>query len=102
MDPTVRSGLRDAAERLGIPAIEMPSGAGHDAAAFGAAGVSTGMIFIRNPNGSHNPDEAMSLSDFKKAADVLSNFLLERARSDERREGKGCISTVRFRWSPIH
>ena len=41
--------------------------------------VPSGMIFVRNRNGSHNPDEAMSLADFQKAADVLSNFLVGRA-----------------------
>src|SRR3546814_17178905 len=26
----------------------------------------------------------------------------DRARSEERRVGKECVSTVRFRWSPLH
>lgn len=79
MDPEIRSGLKNVVDRLGIPATEMPSGAGHDAAAFRAAGVRTGMIFIRNPNGSHNPDEAMDIADFQKAADVLTNYIAEQA-----------------------
>lgn len=79
MDPGIRAGLKAVAERLGLAVAEMPSGAGHDAAAFAAAGVSTGMIFIRNPNGSHNPHEVMEMADFGAAADLLANFLFERA-----------------------
>ena len=40
------------------------SGAGHDAALFAGAGIASGMLFIRNQNGSHNPNEAMRLDDF--------------------------------------
>jgi hypothetical protein len=38
-------------------------------------GVSTGMIFIRNQNGSHNPDEHMDFADFCCAADVLTKWV---------------------------
>ena len=44
--------------------FEMASGAGHDAAVFAKMGIPTGMIFVRNDHGSHNPDEAMALDDF--------------------------------------
>src|SRR3989475_4139317 len=44
--------------------FEMASGAGHDAAVFTKVGIPSAMIFVRNENGSHNPDEAMSLEDF--------------------------------------
>ena len=44
--------------------LEMPSGAGHDAAVFAEAGIPSAMIFVRNDHGSHNPDEAMALEDF--------------------------------------
>jgi N-carbamoyl-L-amino-acid hydrolase len=33
------------------------------------------MIFIRNDNGSHNPDEAMSMADFANAARLLAAFV---------------------------
>ena len=33
------------------------------------------MIFIRNQNGSHNPDEAMDMADFDQALSVLVHML---------------------------
>ncbi|WP_051294367.1 hydantoinase/carbamoylase family amidase [Gemmobacter nectariphilus] len=69
------------ADLAGIAAAQgaeiMPCGAGHDAAVFAQMGVPTGMIFIRNRNGSHNPDEAMEIEDFAVAAQVLSAFCLQ-------------------------
>jgi len=56
--------------------FEMPSGAGHDAAVFAQQGIPTGMIFVRNENGSHNPDEAMALDDFAVATRALIDLLL--------------------------
>jgi N-carbamoyl-L-amino-acid hydrolase len=61
------------AAELEIPVLELASGAGHDSAVFATLGVPTGMIFIRNANGSHNPDEAMELADFGLAAGLLAN-----------------------------
>ncbi|MFZ4685890.1 MAG: M20/M25/M40 family metallo-hydrolase, partial [Hyphomonadaceae bacterium] len=58
----------------------LPCGAGHDAAVFAAQGVPTGMLFIRNANGSHNPAEAMSLADFAMAAGILMRFCLNDLR----------------------
>jgi len=75
MAPSSRSGLIEAAQALGIPFHTMPSGAGHDAAAFAWAGVPTGMIFIRNVHGSHNADEKMDIGDFEKASAVLTRFI---------------------------
>lgn len=49
----------------------LPSGAGHDAAVFQAMGVPTGMIFVRNQAGSHNPNEGMRMDDFLKATELL-------------------------------
>lgn len=60
-----------ACAHLGIPHEVMPSGAGHDAAMFQAAGIPSGMIFVRNTHGSHNPDEAMDLDDFLLGCEVL-------------------------------
>jgi N-carbamoyl-L-amino-acid hydrolase len=60
--------------------FEMPSGAGHDAAVFAKMGVPTAMIFVRNEQGSHNPDETMEMDDFEAATQallrLLSNFPL--------------------------
>jgi beta-ureidopropionase / N-carbamoyl-L-amino-acid hydrolase len=72
MDPTVRQRLSGLAADLAIPATEVPSGAGHDAAVFATLGIPTAMIFIRNRNGSHNPDEAMDLADFGLATRLLA------------------------------
>lgn len=75
MDAGLRKRLVDIAAFLDIPAIEMASGAGHDAAVFANQGVPTAMIFVRNANGSHNPDEAMEFEDFKQAARVLEGIM---------------------------
>ncbi len=72
MDPRLRGMLR---KTLGE--FEMASGAGHDAAMFAAEGIPTAMIFIRNANGSHNPDEAMAMEDFAVGAGALSSLLLD-------------------------
>jgi N-carbamoyl-L-amino-acid hydrolase len=71
MDTRLRASLRD---RLGQP-FEMASGAGHDAAVFAKMGIPTGMIFVRNDHGSHNPDESMTLQDFGIAAQALLGLL---------------------------
>lgn len=73
MDAGLRAAL---CGRLEHP-YEMASGAGHDAAVFAKMGVPTGMIFVRNDNGSHNPDEAMTLDDFGVATRALLGLLRE-------------------------
>ena len=74
MDDRLRRALMGLLDRP----FEMASGAGHDAAVFSKLGIPTGMIFVRNDNGSHNPDEAMALEDFAVATraliGLLSNF----------------------------
>ena len=55
----------------------MASGAGHDAVIFAAMGIPTGMIFVRNENGSHNPDETMDLADFAIATEALIGLLVD-------------------------
>ena len=62
--------------QAGIAHLDMPSGAGHDAAVFSYAGVPTAMLFIRNQSGSHNPHEHMEMSDFLAATRVLREALL--------------------------
>ena len=44
----------------------------HDAAVFADAGIPAAMIFVRNQNGSHNPDEAMNMDDFELAVRVMA------------------------------
>jgi acetylornithine deacetylase/succinyl-diaminopimelate desuccinylase-like protein len=69
--------LRDEIERRGLPAIELPSGAGHDAAVLAAAGVPTAMLFVRSLNGgvSHSPEEESSPEDVQLAVDILTAAL---------------------------
>jgi N-carbamoyl-L-amino-acid hydrolase len=67
--------LRRICSALRYPYIDIPSGAGHDAAIFSTQGIPSGMIFIRNDNGSHNPDEKMDLNDFIMGAEVLYQAL---------------------------
>lgn len=69
--------LRDEIERRGLPVIELPSGAGHDAAVLAAAGVPTAMLFVRSLNGgvSHSPEEESSAEDVALAVDVLTAAL---------------------------
>jgi len=64
--------ISDACTKVGVESEIMASGAGHDAAVFANAGVPSGMIFIRNEHGSHNPHEAMNLEDFFLGVQALN------------------------------
>lgn len=75
MDREWLARLRKACTTLQYPFIDIPSGAGHDAAVFANQGVPSGMIFIRNDRGSHNPDEKMDLGDFMMGTEVLYQAL---------------------------
>jgi N-carbamoyl-L-amino-acid hydrolase len=79
VDPGIKASLEAGARALGLPSAELGSPASHDAAAFAEAGVPMGMLFVRNRNGSHNPDEAMELDDFLRATSVLALWLVEDA-----------------------
>jgi N-carbamoyl-L-amino-acid hydrolase len=71
--------MRMCVRSLGLPDEPMASGAGHDAAVFANAGVPSAMVFVRNQNGSHNPDEGMEMDDFMIGAEVLRLALLKGA-----------------------
>jgi len=73
MDGRLRSRLMSLLDRP----FEMASGAGHDAAVFAKVGIPSAMIFVRNENGSHNADEAMSLDDFAVGARALLALLMD-------------------------
>lgn len=77
MDGRVVQALSQAAQKQGLDAPLMPCGAGHDAVIFANAGIPTGMLFIRNRHGSHNPLEAMDMTDFAAAAGILLDFCLD-------------------------
>jgi acetylornithine deacetylase/succinyl-diaminopimelate desuccinylase-like protein len=77
MAEQLRAALAAEVQRLGLPLVELASGAGHDAAVLAAAGVPTGMLFVRSLNGgvSHSPDELSSPEDIALAVDVLTGAL---------------------------
>lgn len=75
-DPAIAASLGEGAARLGIRTMPLGSPASHDSAAFAAAGVPMGMLFVRNAHGSHNPDEAMEIDDFLDACTILADWVV--------------------------
>ena len=73
--PGFRRSLRNGCGALGIAAMDIPSGAGHDAQDFTRAGIPAAMIFVRNAHGSHNPHEAMEMGDFALGVRLLTWML---------------------------
>ncbi len=71
MDPGICALLSKACEDLQTPHETIASGAGHDASLFANAGIPSGMLFVRNQNGSHNPNEAMDMEDFMLGVQAL-------------------------------
>jgi acetylornithine deacetylase/succinyl-diaminopimelate desuccinylase-like protein len=69
--------LREEVERRGLPVVELPSGAGHDAGPLAAAGVESSMLFVRslNAGASHSPEEHSSEEDIALAVEVLTATL---------------------------
>jgi N-carbamoyl-L-amino-acid hydrolase len=63
------------AQARGDTPRRMLSGGGHDAAAFAAAGWESVMVFIRNWNGSHCPDEGMDPEDLALAVETVHEAL---------------------------
>ncbi|MDB5473254.1 MAG: Zn-dependent hydrolase [Devosia sp.] len=84
MDAGMVALLSEAACGLGVVSHSMASGGGHDAAVFANAGVPSGMIFVRNQNGSHNPAEAMDIDDLMVGTAVLREALRSAGQVDER------------------
>lgn len=66
-------------EGLGLKAVRLPSGAGHDAMVFRGV-MPMAMLFVRSENGSHNPREYASPADIGRAAEALYAFLLKTAQ----------------------
>ncbi len=75
MHPVMVKGLAEASLRAGLAAPKLNSPGSHDANNFAAAGVPTGMLLVRNRNGSHNPYEAMDTNDLVAAVGVLAEWL---------------------------
>ncbi|MBS0643873.1 MAG: hydantoinase/carbamoylase family amidase [Proteobacteria bacterium] len=76
-DPAILAGLQAAAKAHGLDPLLIGSPASHDGAAFAAAGVPIGMIFVRNENGSHNPLEKMTIEDFLDGSTVLTQWIID-------------------------
>jgi N-carbamoyl-L-amino-acid hydrolase len=61
------------ADRDGVPAPVLPTGAGHDAGVLSAAGIPTAMLFVRNPTGvSHSPAEHAEPADCRAGVAALA------------------------------
>jgi beta-ureidopropionase / N-carbamoyl-L-amino-acid hydrolase len=78
LEPVEMSGAPFETLSMLLPdAPRLVSGAGHDAMVLAAAGVPTGMLFVRGLNGgaSHSPDELTSDDDIALAVDVLTSAL---------------------------
>ncbi len=62
----------------GVPVLG--TGAGHDAGILSNAGISTAMLFVRNPTGvSHSPEEFAETGDCHAGVDALTTVLRELA-----------------------
>jgi N-carbamoyl-L-amino-acid hydrolase len=80
-----RRAIASAAQRLGLRAIEMPSGAGHDAQVM-AQITTAGMVFVPSRHGiSHHPDEDTDVRDCINGANVLLGAALELASESRHR-----------------
>lgn len=75
MDPDLCGLLSQTCAAQGTPFDVIASGAGHDASLFANAGIRSGMLFVRNQNGSHNPREAMEMDDFMRGVQALGEAL---------------------------
>ena len=73
-DPDLRDRLADLLG--GVPVL--PTAAGHDAGVLAAAGVSTAMLFVRNPTGiSHSPEEHATAEDCIVGTESLARVLTD-------------------------
>jgi allantoate deiminase len=77
MSPGPTDAIRRAVVAVGLEPVELPSGAGHDAAILAEAGVACGMLFVRSDAGgvSHAPEEDTG-ADAVEACLAALNVLL--------------------------
>lgn len=79
MDRELVAQLKTVCEERGVPWLEMPSGAGHDAMNMGRFCPAC-MIFVPSKDGlSHNPAEHTSMEELLTGAEVLKDLLLKQA-----------------------
>ena len=76
-----RAALQRAVAALGVEPVELPSGAGHDAAILALAGVPSAMLFVRSDAGgvSHAPEEHTGIDAVVLAVQALEGALRELA-----------------------
>ncbi|TDW17764.1 allantoate amidohydrolase [Kribbella kalugense] len=75
------AGLRNRLVNVLDGAPVLPTGAGHDAGVFSAAGIPTAMLFVRNPTGiSHSPAEYAEMDDCLAGVDALTAVLQDLAQ----------------------
>jgi N-carbamoyl-L-amino-acid hydrolase len=75
--PEIVNQLTTQADRLGIPAQRLHSGAAHDAQVMGSI-VPVGMIFVPSKNGqSHSPAEWTAWTDIEAGANLMLHTLIE-------------------------
>jgi N-carbamoyl-L-amino-acid hydrolase len=78
--PACVESVREAAEALGLPHMDVVSGAGHDAVYLSNV-TAAGMIFVPCKDGlSHNEYEDATPEDLTAGTDVLLNAVLKHAR----------------------
>jgi N-carbamoyl-L-amino-acid hydrolase len=76
LDPALVAMSEESAAAWGIASRRIAT-VGHDAAMFALKGVPTGVLLMRNQNGSHNPGETMSREDFSMGVYVLASTMLK-------------------------
>jgi allantoate deiminase len=76
MDPELVELLESAARELGLAAMRLHSGGGHDAMILAAHGVRTAMLFVPSRDGiSHAPEEFTSADELAAGTAVLARAL---------------------------
>jgi N-carbamoyl-L-amino-acid hydrolase len=79
---SVQEAIARAAAKANLPAMKLPSGAGHDAQQI-ARIAPMGMIFVPSAGGvSHSPKELTTWEDCARGADVLLKTVLELDQKD--------------------
>ena len=81
MDPATAAAVRRAVAGLGLDPVDLPSGAGHDAAIMATAGIPSAMLFVRSDAGgvSHAPEESTGADAIALCAQALESALRELA-----------------------
>ena len=83
-------GLADRLSRVLGDAPLLGTGAGHDAGILASQGISTAMLYVRNPTGiSHSPEEFAEEADCLTGVSALADVLVDLSRVDPSRQDSG-------------